>query len=84
MPSTKANSGEIIPIGGRGAEASLRGFAAGCDIAAGSKPTPQPPALQKKASELKEIVELGIARLRDYRKRDRETSFVRRLINRFG
>ncbi len=25
-----------------------------------------------------------IARLRDYRKRDRETSFVRRLINRFG
>ena len=25
-----------------------------------------------------------IARLREYRKQDRETSFVRRLINRFG
>ena len=25
-----------------------------------------------------------IARLREYRKRDRETSFVRRLINRFA
>src|SRR5260221_118744 len=57
---------KAIRRGGRGAEASLRGFAAGCDIAAGSAPTPQPPAPPKRANELKEIVDLGISRLRDY------------------
>ena len=66
LPLSREACEQAIRGGGRGAEASLRGFAAGCDIAAGSKPTPQPPAPQKKASELKEIVELGVARLRDY------------------
>jgi|CXWL01.1.fsa_nt_gi indolepyruvate ferredoxin oxidoreductase beta subunit len=66
LPLTRDACEQAIRGGGRGAEASLRGFAAGCDIAAGSKPTPQPLAPQKKASELKEIVELGVARLRDY------------------
>ena len=66
LPLTREACEQAIRGGGRGAEASLRGFAAGCDIAAGSRPTPLPPVPQKKASELKEIVELGIARLRDY------------------
>jgi indolepyruvate ferredoxin oxidoreductase beta subunit len=57
---------QAIRRGGRGAEASLRGFAAGCDIAAGAKPTPQPPAPPKRASSLDEVVRLGVERLTDY------------------
>ena len=53
LPLTREACEQAIRGGGRGAEASLRGFAAGCDIAAGSKPTPLPPVPQKKASELK-------------------------------
>jgi indolepyruvate ferredoxin oxidoreductase, beta subunit len=54
-----------IRLAGKGAEASLRGFAAGYDIAAGVRqspaaaPRPLPP-------ETREILELGAARLRDY------------------
>jgi indolepyruvate ferredoxin oxidoreductase beta subunit len=55
-----------IRRGGRGAEASLRGFASGFDIAAGTRATPQPPAPPKRAEGLKEILDLGAARLRDY------------------
>ena len=57
---------KAIRRGGRGAEASLRGFAAGCDIAAGSAPTPQPPAPPKRASGLDEVLRLGVERLTDY------------------
>ena len=54
-----------IRLAGKGAEASLRGFTAGYDIAAGARqlpaaaPRPLPP-------ETREILELGAARLRDY------------------
>jgi indolepyruvate ferredoxin oxidoreductase beta subunit len=57
---------QAIRRGGRGAEASLRGFAAGCDIAAGSTPTPQPPAPAKRASSLDDVVRLSVERLTDY------------------
>lgn len=54
-----------IRLAGKGAEASLRGFAAGYDIAAGTR---QSPAAAPRAlpPETREILELGAARLRDY------------------
>jgi indolepyruvate ferredoxin oxidoreductase beta subunit len=66
LPLPREACEEAIRHGGRGAEASLRGFAAGCEIAAGSRPTPQPPAPPKRATELDEVVRLGIDRLTDY------------------
>ena len=50
----------------RGAEASLRGFAAGYDIAAGSRAAPAKPAPPRRATELKEILQLATERLKDY------------------
>ena len=55
-----------IRKGGRGAEASLRGFAAGFDIAQGSRKAPEKPAKPKRATELAEIMRLADDRLRDY------------------
>ena len=66
LPLPRAACEQAIRRGGRGAEASLRGFASGFEIAAGSRPTPQPPAPPKRASGLKEVTELGVSRLRDY------------------
>src|SRR6185436_13689058 len=47
-------------------EASLRGFAAGYDIARGSRKPPEQPAKPKRATELAEIMRLADERLRDY------------------
>jgi indolepyruvate ferredoxin oxidoreductase beta subunit len=55
-----------IRRGGRGADASLRGFGAGYEIAAGTRAAPAEPPPTKRATELQEIVDLGVARLRDY------------------
>ena len=66
LPLSREACEQAIRSGGRSAEASLRGFAAGCDIAAGSKPTPQPPVPPKQAEGLKEILELSASRLQDY------------------
>src|SRR5258708_16098505 len=52
LPLTREACEQAIRRGGRGAEASLRGFAAGCEIAAGSRPTPQPPPPPNRATEL--------------------------------
>jgi indolepyruvate ferredoxin oxidoreductase beta subunit len=57
---------DAIRKGGRGAEASLRGFAAGYDIARGSRKPPEQPAAPKRATELGEIMKLAGERLRDY------------------
>ena len=54
-----------IRLAGKGAEASLRGFAAGYDIAAGARQTPAA-APQALPPETREILALGAARLRDY------------------
>jgi len=66
LPLPRATLEQAIRRGGRGAEASLRGFAAACDIAAGSKPTPQAPAPTKRAEGLQEVMDLGVSRLKDY------------------
>jgi indolepyruvate ferredoxin oxidoreductase beta subunit len=66
LPLPRAACEKAIRGGGRGAEASLRGFASGFDIAAGARATPQPPAPPKRAEGLKEILDLSTARLKDY------------------
>jgi len=50
---------------GKGAEASLRGFAAGYDIAAGARQTPAAES-RPLPPDTREILELGAARVRDY------------------
>ena len=66
LPLSREACEQAIRSAGRGAEASLRGFAAGHDIAAGMKAPPQPQPAPKRASELGEVMELGIERLKDY------------------
>jgi indolepyruvate ferredoxin oxidoreductase beta subunit len=66
LPLSREACETAIRGGGRGAEASLRGFAAGFEIAGGSRPAPKPPAAQHRATELNEILRLGEERLRDY------------------
>jgi indolepyruvate ferredoxin oxidoreductase beta subunit len=50
---------------GKGAQASLRGFAAGYDVAAGARPAPAA-APRPLPPQTRDILELGAARLRDY------------------
>jgi indolepyruvate ferredoxin oxidoreductase beta subunit len=66
LPLPRAACEQAIRHGGRGAEASLRGFAAGFDIAAGQRPAPGQPAPPKRAHELYEVIKLGVQRLQDY------------------
>jgi indolepyruvate ferredoxin oxidoreductase, beta subunit len=66
LPLERAACEQAIRRGGRGAEASLRGFAAGYDIAARQRPAPAEPAPPKRATGLQEILELGMERLKDY------------------
>ncbi len=57
---------QAIRQAGRGAEASLRGFAAGYDIALGQRPAPAQPAAPQRVTELADVMRLGRERLRDY------------------
>ena len=66
LPLSRAACEEAIRRGGRGAEASLRGFAAGYDIAARERPAPAEPPPPKRATELEEVFRLGKERLLDY------------------
>jgi indolepyruvate ferredoxin oxidoreductase beta subunit len=66
LPLPRESFEQAIRRGGRGAEASLRGFASGFDIAAGARTTPQPPAPPKRAEGLQEVLDLGVSRLKDY------------------
>ena len=66
LPLPREACEQAIRRGGRGAEASLRGFAAGIEIAAGARAAPQPPEPPARASALKEVMHLSLARLRDY------------------
>lgn len=66
LPLAREACEQAIRRGGRGAEASLRGFAAGFDIAAGAKAAPPPPAPPRRASGFDEVVRLGVERLTDY------------------
>ena len=66
LPLTREACEGAIRKGGRGAEASLRGFAAGFDIAQGGRKAPEKPAKPKRATELAEIMQLADERLHDY------------------
>jgi indolepyruvate ferredoxin oxidoreductase, beta subunit len=66
LPLPREACEKAIRAAGRGAEASLRGFAAGFAIAAGAQPLPAPAAAPHRATELKEVLELGKQRLLDY------------------
>jgi indolepyruvate ferredoxin oxidoreductase beta subunit len=65
LPLPRAVCEAAIRLSGRGAQASLRGFAAGYDIAAGTQPAPAA-APRPLPPETRQILELGAARLRDY------------------
>lgn len=65
LPLPRGACEAAIRHGGRGAEASLRGFAAGYDIAAGARAAPALEA-HRLPPEAQEILNLGVARLRDY------------------
>jgi indolepyruvate ferredoxin oxidoreductase beta subunit len=66
LPLSREACEQAIRRGGRGAEASLRGFAAGYDIAARQRPAPAAPPPPKRATELQEVLRLGTERLKDY------------------
>ena len=66
LPLSREACEQAIRHGGRGAEASLRGFAAGFEIAAGQRPAPAQPLPPKRAEELQEVLKIGRERLRDY------------------
>src|ERR1051325_4675566 len=59
LPLKREACEEAIRKGGRGAEASLRGFAAGYDIARGGRKPPEQPAPPKRATELAEVMRLA-------------------------
>ncbi|HYX45233.1 MAG TPA: DUF6537 domain-containing protein [Sphingomicrobium sp.] len=66
LPLSRETCEQAIRRGGRGAEASLRGFAAGFGIAHGERTAPQPPAAPRRATEIDEILQLAEQRLKDY------------------
>jgi len=66
LPLRREACEAAIKKAGRGAEASLRGFTAGYEIALGQRQPPGEPAKPKRATELAEIMQLADARLRDY------------------
>jgi indolepyruvate ferredoxin oxidoreductase beta subunit len=66
LPLSRDTCERAIRHGGRGAEASLRGFAAGYEIAARQRPAPPEPPPPKRATQLQEILQLGRERLQDY------------------
>jgi indolepyruvate ferredoxin oxidoreductase beta subunit len=79
LPLPREACEQAIRRGGRGAEASLRGFAAGFEIAAGTKAAPQPPAPPKRATGAEEVVRLGVERLTDYQGKAYADLFLARL-----
>ena len=67
LPLSREACEQAIRHGGRGAEASLRGFAAGYDIAARQRPAPAEPAPPKRATRAPgSACGSGVERLQDY------------------
>ena len=79
LPLPREACEAAIRRSGKGAEASLRGFAAGFDIAAGARQAPQPPAPPKRAEGLQEILDLGVSRLKDYQGGNYANLFLERM-----
>ena len=66
LPLAREACEQAIRHGGRGADASLRGFSAGYDIAAGQRPKPAEASAPRRATDLSEVMALAEERLRDY------------------
>src|SRR2546421_6890436 len=66
LPLRREACEAAIRKSGRGAEASLRGFTAGYEIALGERQPPEQPGAPKRATQLADIVKLAEERLRDY------------------
>ena len=79
LPLAREACEKAIRGGSRGAEASLRGFAAGYEIAGGSRQAPQPPPPPQRASELREVMKLGVERLTDYQGADYAALYEERM-----
>jgi indolepyruvate ferredoxin oxidoreductase beta subunit len=79
LPLPREACEQAIRKGGRGAEASLRGFAAGFQIAAGMQSAPAESTPPKRATEFDEIVRLGVARLEDYQGKAYADLFLERI-----
>src|SRR5437588_11876977 len=79
LPLSREACERAIRGAGRGAEASLRGFAAGYDIAAHARAAPAEPAPPRRATELKEILDLAVERLKDYQGQGYAELFMQRM-----
>jgi indolepyruvate ferredoxin oxidoreductase beta subunit len=79
LPLPREACEAAIRSAGRGAEASLRGFAAGYDIAAGARPSPAIATAPPRATALKDVMALGIDRLKDYQGDAYAALFERRM-----
>ncbi|HEX5477143.1 MAG TPA: DUF6537 domain-containing protein [Burkholderiales bacterium] len=66
LPLPREACEQAIRRAGRGAEASLRGFAAGFEIAGGTRAVPAPAAAPSRATGVQEIIALAGERLKDY------------------
>jgi indolepyruvate ferredoxin oxidoreductase beta subunit len=78
LPLPREACEAAIRRSGRGAEASLRGFTAGYEIAAGQRAAP-PPEPRPLPPATREILELGAARLRDYQGEDYARLYLERI-----
>lgn len=79
LPLPREACEQAIRHAGRGAEASLRGFAAGFEIAGGVRPVPAPAAAPRRATEVQEIIALAGERLRDYQGHAYAELFAKRI-----
>ena len=79
LPLSREACEQAIRRGGRGAGASLRGFAAGYEIAARERPAPAEAPPPKRATELREVLQLGVDRLRDYQGEKYVTLYEKRM-----
>jgi indolepyruvate ferredoxin oxidoreductase beta subunit len=79
LPLSREACERAIRGAGRGAEASLRGFAAGYDIATRARPAPAEPAPPRRASDLEEVMQLGVERLKDYQGEEYARLFMKRM-----
>ena len=82
LPLRREACEAAIRKAGRGADASLRGFAAGYDIALGQRQPPEQPGAPKRATELGEITTIADERLRDYQG-ERYAELYRRRVEPF-